>query len=488
MKNLKYILLSTTLIFLSSCNDWLDVNTDPNNPTQVNYNLILPNAQMQIMGSVNGDYSILGGLWSQHWTQSHISSQYKDIDSYDLTDKDFEIAWNELYSDALIDLEEVKKQSSAAGNWNAYLQAACCQAYTFQILADLYDKIPYSEALKGNENLSPKWDNGEVVYDKLISSLDEALGKDFNALTNAYVSTDFVFATGSKESQIANWVKFANTLKLKIYLRQTESARKADALVKLKDVLNNGNFLDRDSKITVFIDEANRSNPLYESNIRQLNVATNLRASFTFLNYLTVNADPRIDAYFTPGSTGHFALAQGDFNELTTTTPGARPSVAKMSPTTPAYFFSLDEVQFMLAEAKLRTSSGGEEAEYVKAVTSAFAKFGLAAPTSLLAGVYKFPSAGSFDEKLEAIIMQKWAASVNQGIESFFDQARTGIPKISPVAADNASYKAGQWTYSIQGVTSGAFPKRLIYPDLSRRVNSNTPPFTPITQKVWWAK
>lgn len=79
-------------------------------------------------------------------------------------------------------------------------------------------------------------------------------------------------------------------------------------------------------------------------------------------------------------------------------------------------------------------------------------------------------------------------ASVNQGYESYFDQNRTGYPRISNVPASDASYVLGRYTYSIEGVTSGKFPKRLIFPDLSRRVNPNTPAFVAITEKVWWAK
>ncbi|HMS29539.1 MAG TPA: SusD/RagB family nutrient-binding outer membrane lipoprotein [Saprospiraceae bacterium] len=489
MNKVKYILFCSSLLLLSSCSDWLDVNTDPNNPTSVDYSLILPNAEMQIVGSVAGDYAILGGLWSQHWTQSHIASQYKDIDSYDITDKDFEIAWSELYSDALIDLEEVKRQATLAGNWNANLQAVCLEAYTFQILADLYDFVPYSEALQGDKNLTPKWDSGKEVYTGLIASIDSALAKDFNALTNTYVRSDFIFASGNKDAQVDNWKRFANTLKLKIYLRQTESDNKVAALKSISDMIDKDIFLNRDAKISVFIDEANRSNPLYETNVRQLNVGTNLRASYTLMSYLQANNDPRIDAYFTAGSTGHFALAQGDFNELTSATPGAKTSTAKFSATTPAYFFSLDEVYFMLSEARLRLGNEALSlAAYNSAVKAAFAKFGLSSPDALLAGVYKFPSGGTFDEKLSAIITQKWVASVNQGIESFFDQARTGLPKISAVPASDPAYIAGEWTYSIQGVTSGAFPKRLIFPDISRRVNPKTPAFVPVTTKVWWAK
>ena len=141
----------------------------------------------------------------------------------------------------------------------------------------------------------------------------------------------------------------------------------------------------------------------------------------------------------------------------------------------------------MLAEASLRTGASVEN-HYYNGIKDAFAKFGLTAPQNLLDNAYKFPTSGTTAEKLEAIITQKWMASVNQGYESYFDQNRTGYPRISNVPASDASYVPGRYTYSIEGVTSGKFPKRLIFPDLSRRVNPNTPAFVAITEKVWWAK
>ena len=64
----------------------------------------------------------------------------------------------------------------------------------------------------------------------------------------------------------------------------------------------------------------------------------------------------------------------------------------------------------------------------------------------------------------------------------------TGIPAISPVAATAAGYVPGELTYSVTGTTGTTFPKRLIFPDRTRRVNSNTPAEVAITVPVWWAQ
>lgn len=103
-------------------------------------------------------------------------------------------------------------------------------------------------------------------------------------------------------------------------------------------------------------------------------------------------------------------------------------------------------------------------------------------------GVYAYPAAGTFDQKLEVIITQKWVsmAGTKQGLEAFFERNRTGIPKESPVEATDDTYVPGQVTFPVEGVTGGLYPKRLLFPDTERSRNPNTPAQEPITKPVWW--
>ena len=85
--------------------------------------------------------------------------------------------------------------------------------------------------------------------------------------------------------------------------------------------------------------------------------------------------------------------------------------------------------------------------------------------------------------------MQKWVSDANgcHALEGFFDQQRTGIPKISSVYSTDSGYVPGEWVYSLNGVTTGkAFPKRLIFPETEYSTNINTPPEVPLTTPVWW--
>jgi hypothetical protein len=106
-------------------------------------------------------------------------------------------------------------------------------------------------------------------------------------------------------------------------------------------------------------------------------------------------------------------------------------------------------------------------------------------------GPYEYPSGGSLAQKLEAIIVQKWA-SLPYGvhfIEGFFEKQRTGYPVTSPVYSTNAAYVPGQFVVSKNSVlATGKLPRRLVFPDAEVSRNTNTPPLVPITEGVWWAK
>lgn len=491
---MKGIIKNSVLLFaalsLGSCNDWLDVNEDPNNPTNVAPEFVLPAAQASVVGIVGGDFAIIGGLWSQHWTQSNASSQYRSIDSYDLQPADYNIAWTELYAGGLNDFEDVKNKATESGNNNMLLQAVAVQTYGFQMLADWFDKIPLTEALQVQTIKAPKYDDGPAVYAELLKRLDAALALDFSNGKSTAVGSDLVYGGLSAENQIDQWKRFTNTLKLKMYLRQTASANSAQAIAAIKAMLDaNTPLLEDDAAVTKFVDEPNRSNPLYENNVRQLNTGTNLRLSRTLQTYLQANDDDaRLAAYFTPGTGGQAGLEQGDF--LSTIGPNV-PSVAKMTATDPFYFFSIDEVYFMLAESYLRIGNDAKAKEfYDKAVAAAYAKFNIAFDAKKIGkgGVYEYPSTGTMEVKLRAIIYQKWVAMFRQGYESFWDQARTGYPEKSAVPTTNTKYVPGQWTVAAKSVIGDALPKRVPYTSTSRDGNVNTPVGVPLTTKVWWMK
>jgi hypothetical protein len=489
MKQLKrYILIACTIAFAASgCKKALDINRDPNNPTveQGTPQLIFPSAVIGTAAIVGGDLAVVGGIWGEYLTQANASNQYKYIDAYDINTNTIlnGNVYTTLYANGLKNYQAVIDKANAAQDWNFYLMGTVMKAYTVQVLVDLYDKVPYSEALQGINNLTPKFDDGYAIYVDLLKNLDSALAKNFAATSNSVVGEEDLLFQGDMNK----WKQFANTLELKMYLRMI-NAKPAEAQAGVQKLYNrNAQFLTSDAGVFGFKDIPGQSNPLYEQNVRQLNVGTNLRASYTFVSWLRANNDPRIVSYF--GAANPNSIHQGDYLGTTATYNTAAVFVER--PDDPVIFLSAAESYFLQAEARERYYGGaGAKALYDLGVLEAFASVGQNG-TSFIApgGAYEYPS-GSLQQKLQAIITQKWA-SFPYGvhfIEGWFERNRTGIPLSSSVYSTDAAYVPGRFVTSKNSVLpAGQFPKRFPYPRAATSTNPNTPAIVPVTTPVWWS-
>ena len=474
MKKYKLIILfSAILISFNSCSDFLDVNTDPNNPDTAPYKMVLPVAQMSTAGVYNNYLMTYGSIWAEHLCQNFTSNQYNAINDYNPQPTDFDWMWSESFSGALNDYKRVLEQAEEAEDWNMYLVATCMQAFHYAIFTDLFDKIPYSESLQGNTGiLAPHYDEGQDIYNDLLARIDDALSKNFTLITNTIIgSNDYVF-----KGDMNKWKAFANTLKLKMYLRQTKVS---NINGKLTECLNSPlGFVD-EAKITGFTSEPGKRNPFYGVNLAGEGLGTdNFRAADVLLDYLKANNDIRYNGIFKPGPS-----TPGVFNSMLfgdRLNPGGSSESDKIArgnwkTDDPVYFFTKAMVEFMIAEAKERTGVNGK-ANYDAGVVASYIDFGHTAAdaNSLLAGVYAYPS--STDAKIKAIITQKWIASaIRLPIEGWLDYNRTGYPDFLKPSANSQ-------------IGGGLMPKRFFFPKSEDDRNVNMPNQEAINTPVWWAK
>ena len=480
------VVVSAGLLISSACKKQLDINHSPNNPPieDGTPQLMFPAAVISTSSAVGGELAILGCLWSEFTTEDAYSSQYRNLDSYNATGSDLNVNYGELYSGALNDYQLIRQQTAASGDWNFYLLATVMRAYTFTVLVDLYDKVPYSQALQGASNLQPAFDDGKTIYESLIAEIDSALAEDFTATTNTLPgNADFVFG-----GDIGQWIAFANTLKLKMYLRMINSDPQEAQTGVTNLYSSNPTFLNADAGVSQWSSTPGKQNPFYAYNIFGLNTTNNLRASVTFLSWLKAHNDPRIVPYF--GSASATGIHQGDFQNVSDPTYKTA-AVFVQRATDPVQFISLPESFFLQAEARERYFAGDQAQNlYNSGVLAAFNFWGLDGSSFIApGGAYEYPSAGTLDQKIEAIIVQKWASLPgSHSLEAWFERNRTGFPVSSPVYSTDISYVPGQFVVAKNSVIGDNYPKRLVYPDAERSTNKNTPAQVPITTPVWWGK
>lgn len=472
------------LILITSCEGKLDINDNPNTPVNVDKSFVLTAAQGSLATGMGGQLANLGGFLAQYHTQPPSASQYLNIDTYNMNIDFSDRLWNELWAGCLNDLNYVLEKSDEEGDTGSYLIASLNRAYTFQVLTDMYGDVPFSEALLGSANITPNVDFGGDIYLGLIEEIDAALSKyNNNPVDSTVGAQDAIY-----DANMDDWVKFANTLKLKLYMRMSYTSQANASAVNA--LLAENNFISSDASFALYEDAENKANPFYDVQIDRLGDVNNI-ASNSLLQFLEANADPREAAIYRTNSGGIFrGIDQGDRGNYTTEVASdfSRPNVTA---TTPVYLLTVSESNFLQAEALIRYSGGaGAQAKYDAGVASSFLTYGLdaglAAALTGTGGAYEYMVSSDIETAVRQVMIQKWVslAYVNN-IEGFFESNRTQYPET--VTLNNEDYTIGNLVVSVGSVLTGdQTPNTIFYPDTETSKNPNITQKTSITEKVWW--
>ena len=493
MKNISYHYIKTCLIIctaltLYSCEkNYLDVNTDPNHPSEVQVRQLLPSAIAQTAYVLGNEYQILGGYWAQFWTQGPTGSQYFVYDQYLVVNTTFDRPWTDLYNSALEDYKNIIQLSESGKSGNAKYAgiAYIMQAYTYQLLTDLHGDIPFSEALKGDEGIyTPHYDSQKDIYDGLIKLVDKGIEAitSYTGDDTAPDEDDLIYGGDTDE-----WIKFANTLKLKIYMRQS-AIRPGIAQTNISAMVSSGaEFLSAGEDAEMqFFDATFNQNPFY-GQIASLG-SFNILASNTALLYLWENNDPRIDVIYRHATSGDSAGTHRGITQGEGKLPGyggptvvsgwfSKPSFVVEGPASPVVFMSAAESNFLQSEAAARGwTSADAQTLYEDGIKASFTRWGFSetdASDYYAQDSIAFPVAGTVDEKIKSIITQKWISmDGTENAEAWTEQRRTGYPVLQPSVTSQ--------------IGGNNLPAILPYPNSEQTLNPNTPPQHLVTDHVWW--
>ncbi|RTL59942.1 MAG: SusD/RagB family nutrient-binding outer membrane lipoprotein [Sphingobacteriales bacterium] len=210
-------LLSGLLFTATGCKKFLDVNKTPNNLTFTKADWVMTGALGTSMRIQYGGSHIVLGTWTGMYAHSTSFTGGGNEKTYSFTNSDFNF-FNEAY-DNLQDYQYVIQNADkdGVGFWKD--PADVMQCLVFQRLVDMYGDVPYTEAFQGVNNISPKYDKQKDIYEDLIKRLDKDIANMKAAtwpLSGDFTKQDIFFALNK-----TNWIKFANTIKLRILMRQS---------------------------------------------------------------------------------------------------------------------------------------------------------------------------------------------------------------------------------------------------------------------------
>jgi hypothetical protein len=504
------------LVLAVSCTeDFETININPNYPASAQPELLLPGIQRE-MAYNWGDQG-----WEEGFTvvQYGARLQFTSGDTYNWSPS------GNPYDNAYASLRDVEniirdtKENEEAQNY--YGVALVMKSWIYSYVTDAYGDVPYAEATNGieNGNVTPVFDTQSAIYAGILADLEMAN----TLLTDADNISGDIFYDGD----IAKWRKFANSLRLRLLMRISD-VDNATAVAGMTQITGNPSaypIFESNDDMTFVEWNSDNPQPKYDTRSGSFD---EVRLSQTLETRLKALGDNRLYVFAQPTSNSEKGIFSEDFDDYVGMPNGLDDEAALgYSPTgnpdesgsnfisrlgillgcracnpeeasataSHTIIMSYSELQFILAEAAERgfISSGDAAMYYENGIRASFEYYtervaaggwsdiaNAMQATDLDAYVAQanVAYAGTGDEKLAKIALQKWISLFYTGFEGWSDWRRTGMPEVTP---------------GPDAVNDGQVPVRFQYPNSVKSTNSENYNAAVenmgadnINTKLWW--
>ncbi|WP_320053632.1 SusD/RagB family nutrient-binding outer membrane lipoprotein [uncultured Acetobacteroides sp.] len=453
---IKYsLILSFGALLLGGCDtNFEGINTSPNRSDASPTPYIFTYATRQFAYNY---YNVWytgrqSGVACQQWCQINYTSE----DRYQFRDN----VMNEFFRNSYIwmlnfeKIKELNTDPATKGNMSAYgdnkMQIATCdimETWIFQLLTDSFGDIPYSQAFDPVKYPKPKYDKQSDIYKGMVAKLKQAVA-DLKTCSNGWTSGDIIYG-----GDIDKWIKFANSLRLRIALRASKVDR--TYLTEAKSAITDGVFKSNDDNaIFNFIGtgEPNEA-PIY------FGFFTDNRNDFTltkqfvnllkgmddndkgFVNPFNGIIDPRLAIYRGPTmdnntigvpygmddtETAAFVSANG--NVINLKPDGKKPALSpvNLQPEFGSVLLDYPTVCFMISEVE-----DNDAVWFLEGVKASLDKWGVSTTdkNAYVAAVTAKWNVATVDKKKEMLITSKYIHLYTQAYEAWAEYRRTGYPK-----------------------------------------------------------
>lgn len=466
----KYIVYIVLLAFALSCTEnFEEFNADKKNPSEVKGEFLFSQGQKEMMDQISNTNVNLNvwKLFAQYWTET----TYTDEENYDIINRNIpQNTYNQYYVDALnsfaeanalIEESELGPGETEAQKTNKLMVIELMEIYAYHNLVNMFGNIPYGDALDV-DNISPAYTDAATVYNDLMDRLNTAIGT-LDPAAGSFPGADLVYG-----GDVAMWLKFANSLKLKIAINAADVDGEVAFNVQstVEDAVNAG-VITAASENTLFEYQGStpNTNPMHEDLVlsgRKDFVPTN-----TLVNAMVEKSDPRLDNYFTnkidtsDNDVDDPVWLGGDYGFSATYQSHSHIHDRIQQATFPGILMTYSEVQFYIAEAAARGYNVGQTAEeaFNTAVEASILWWGGTADEAAdYLADYPY---GDYANWKEAIGLQSWLASYTRGFIGYTTYRRLDEPNIMNTP-DPAVYET----------ENGTVPLRFTYPVNEQTLNA----------------
>ena len=473
MKNIKYkiILSLTAAVLLASCEDYLDVNTNPNNPTAVSVQLLMANASYRTGNNIQSAGNITS-YYVQYLASPNAngSKDIHDPQPYDGT-------WAALYR-MMSDVTDLELLAAEQGATQYVGAAKIIKAINLGLAIDLWGDVPYSDAFLA-QTLKPTYDNDETLYDELLNLLEEGIAElEKENSTESLGDDDFIY-----KGDVDGWIAMAHSLKARYLLHMSNTGKfDADAVLSEAALGIQSNGMNGD--ITYSTAGPDVYNPW--ANVARSQEALILDGwiSEQLADAMNGNTfgvvDPRMPFMFGDTETGEFIGVENGAGRPSGVGVEDERSVLERgtfyaSDDSEILIITLAEVKFIEAEAHL--ANGNTTAAYAAYLDGIRAHMDMVGVDPAARDAYIAApevGVGAANITLAQIMKEKYVAMFLHP-EAWNDARRFDYQYVDMTLPANHN-----------PAMNGQFVRRLIYPDSEVSRNLDNVPTTTALDRIWW--
>ncbi|MCC5913193.1 MAG: SusD/RagB family nutrient-binding outer membrane lipoprotein [Balneolaceae bacterium] len=285
--SIKLLLVSTlTFLMVVGCSDWLDINEDPNNPTNAPIEGLMYNTTFETTRNTNR----VGGTTS--FFVQHLASPNPGGASDTHDSASYGTAWSQLYfnitnlRDLIDEAEEINAPHYAG-------VARIMKAYNLSLLVNMFGDVPYSEGFSA-ENLQPAYDSSEDVYDVIQQAIATGLTELQASESSASPGGDDMIFGGD----LASWLRTGYALQARI-LNHYSKLPSYNPEAVLESVDNAFASNDEDFEMAYFDEGTATENPWYRTALNNSNLLLGGWLSTQVVDHMNGETygvfDPRIE-------------------------------------------------------------------------------------------------------------------------------------------------------------------------------------------------
>ncbi len=491
-------ILSLSLILVTGCDDdFGDLNTNPSASSNLSPEYLL---NYIWTGPTSDRYSIWRSnlIICSSWSQQLVSGF--GYDTYNSTNDEYTGAYMDrlmpTYMAEAIDIIEKYPETAIAG------MALVFKVHFMHRLVDMHGMIPYSEAFRPSEILTPGYDEVSVTYNTMIEELRTA---------RSWIQGGQGINPGEYDplygGNLSKWEKFANSMILRLGLRLSEVEPGLSQQI-VQEAVNAGVFESNDDMAWINYSGGVNTDGVNASGIGEVfqdfGVSGHLfRYSDVFVSFISDHSDPREttlmatydfvdneEVLTNAGPGGQQGLRAGEYGVVDNVYDYAQPRRDVMvTYGSPALIMTYSEVALNIAEARFRGWIPGDAATaYNDGVRGAMKMLALypnaeeISDEAIATYLEQEEVTYTDTEALRLINTQKWVALLFDGYEAYANYRRIGFPELQPVAEENRD-----------PLSDGSIPKRVIYP--ISEVTTNTENYNraieiqgtdDINTRLWW--